>query len=115
MNAMYMNAILSKATCLKNAGKETDTSLFSVERDDEYKPEFMNCFKEQMNDILGKQQAKYDELPVQQQAKTWNRRLEDDQLEPAIDKSYDLVMLNELYEADLNIFEKWKNKTIAKW
>ena len=43
---MYMNAILSKAACLQNAGKETDTSLFSIERDDEYKPEFMTCFKE---------------------------------------------------------------------
>ena len=36
-------------------------------------------------------------------------------MEPTFDKSYDLVMLNELYESDLDIYTKWKAKTLARW
>ena len=46
MNMLFTNGVLSKALCLKKTGKEDDTSLFSIERDDEAKPEFMTCYKE---------------------------------------------------------------------
>ena len=46
MKAMFMNAVISKALCLQNAGKDADTTMFAIDRDDEYKPEFKTCFKE---------------------------------------------------------------------
>ena len=40
---------LSKAKCLKDAGKETDTTMLAIEKDEDYHSEFKTCVASTVN------------------------------------------------------------------
>ena len=49
---LVQNILLSKIQCLRQAEKPSDTTLFALEKDEEYYPEFKECVKTTMTDFL---------------------------------------------------------------
>ena len=49
---LVRNIFLSKAKCLLDAGKPTHTTVFALEKDEEYYPTFKECVKTTVSDFL---------------------------------------------------------------
>ena len=105
---LYMVVKASKAQCLHNAGKDVDEQMFAIEKDEEYLPEFKTCVK----DIVTKfQDARNTFAEANPKRNVFRYDLNEDQIDFAINTNLRLVMLEELKDSDMAIYEKVRLQT----
>ena len=101
------NAVFAKAMCLSQAGRDPETTMFAVEKDEDYLPEFRECVKSNMTSFLEQRAAD----PQGRLSYT----LRDDVADTAVDKVLDQINLQELEDLDRDIYFAKKQEYRAKW
>ena len=51
-----------KDKCLYDAGKDLDTPLYALQKDEEFYPELKACVKNTLIDFVAKRDTKYEEI-----------------------------------------------------
>ena len=111
---------ISKMACLHTAQREVDTTMFAIEKDDDYLGDFKACVKETVFKGLADRNAKVEEA-LEAAAKkrqaaplgAFPVNLNEDNADGAIDAALDMIKLNELREHDFSLFKQFK-KTLQE-
>merc|ERR1711907_775922 len=103
---LYVFGLAAKMKCLKDAGKEMDTTMLAIEKDEDYLGEFKTCVTSTVNQALAERNAIVAQRKEALTAAgkkfkpTLEYTLPEDKAEPMINQTLDMIKLNELKEHD---------------
>ena len=117
---LVMATMLSKAKCLKEADRETDTPMFAIEKDEDYLGDFKACVATNVNTALAERNAIIADRKAELLKKgkpilgAVEFTLPEDRAESMIESALDAVKLSELREHDHNLYKAFKSQLEAK-
>ena len=107
MKDAYIQAKGAKLVCLEEAGRDSDTTMFAIEKDEDYLAEFKTCVGQKLQQAVNERDDRVHDRMI-------SYRIADDEVDNLTNKVLHMIKVEELKDHDWYRYGELYNEMRAK-